>query len=122
MSWANWIPGRLGTGYRKLPLARGARWDLYLLDFPPGAYAPPHVDRLEGRRHVRVNLRLWGADTFHEIPWGAERVAAMLRGRRAFGFFLGPLAVFRADFTHAVTPSARRRVVLSLGLSVPGSP
>ncbi len=27
-----WQPGRQGTGYRKLLLAQGRRWDLYVLD------------------------------------------------------------------------------------------
>jgi len=98
-----WQAGRQGTGYRKLPLAQGKRWDLYVIDYPPGTSIPTHVDAVPGRRHWRANLVLWGERTF--------RGDAVVR--------LGPLVVFRPDVApHAVDRVARRRVVLSFGLAL----
>jgi len=98
-----WQPGRQGTGYRKLLVAKGRRWDLYVLDYPVGTSIPTHVDPVPGRRHWRVNLRIWGDDVF-------EGDAAL---------HLGPLVVFRPDVTpHSVTKVGRRRVVLSFGVAV----
>jgi hypothetical protein len=98
-----WQPGRQGTGYRKLLVAHGRRWDLYLLDYPVGAFVPEHVDPVPGRHHWRANLVLWGERAFQG--------EAVLR--------LGPLVVFRPDVTpHAVSTVGRRRVVLSFGLAL----
>src|SRR5258708_15512001 len=52
-----WEAGRQGTGYRKLRLGRGRRWDLYLIDYPPGTSIPEHVDPVPGRRHWRGEPR-----------------------------------------------------------------
>jgi len=96
----SWQPGRQGTGYSKLLLHQGRRWDLYLLRYPPGASVPPHRDPLPGREHWRANLLLWGEDVFRGDAW--------LR--------LPRLVVFRPDVTeHEVAPVARLRLVLSLG-------
>jgi hypothetical protein len=98
-----WTPGRQGTGYRKLLLAQGRRFDLYVIDYPPGTSVPTHVDPVPGRRHWRANLRLWGDDAFDGD--------AVVR--------FGRLVVFRPDVTpHAVSTVRRRRVVLSLGLAL----
>jgi len=98
-----WQPGRQGTGYRKLLLAQGGRWDLYVLDYPPGTSIPTHVDAVPGRRHWRANLVLCGERSFQG--------AAALR--------IGPLVVFRPDVTpHSVEQVTRRRVVLSFGVAV----
>jgi hypothetical protein len=98
-----WQPGRQGTGYRKLLLAQGRRWDLYVLDYPRGTSIPTHVDPVPGRRHWRANLVLWGERSFQG--------AAVLR--------IGPLVVFRPDVTpHAVEQVTRRRVVLSFGVAL----
>ena len=98
-----WQPGRQGTGYRKLLLAQGQRWDLYVLDYPPGTSIPTHTDPVPGRRHWRVNLRVWGQDAFEGD--------AVLR--------VGPLVVFRSDvMPHGVSTVHRRRVLVSFGLAV----
>jgi len=101
-----WQQGRQGTGYRKLLLARSKRFrfDLYVIDYPPGTSIPEHTDPVVGRRHWRANLRLWGSDAFVG----------------AAAFRLGPLIVFRPDITpHAVRDvGRRRRVVLSLGVAI----
>jgi hypothetical protein len=98
-----WQPGRQGTGYRKLLIARGRRWDLYILDYPVGTSIPKHVDPVPGRKHWRTNFVLRGESAFEGD--------AVLR--------VGPLVVFRPDVTtHAVTTVARRRIVLSFGLAI----
>lgn len=103
MTLPHWQPGRQGTGYRKLLLAHGARWDLHVLHYPPGSGTPMHRDPVPGWRHWRANLRLWGEDAYHG---GAS-------------FRLGPLIVFRPDREpHCVREVARARVVLSFGVAV----
>ena len=98
-----WQPGRQGTGYRKLRIAQGRRWDLYVLDYPPGTSIPTHTDPVPCRRHWRANLVVWGERAFEGD--------AVLR--------VGPLVVFRPDVTpHAVTTVGRRRVVLSFGVAL----
>jgi hypothetical protein len=98
-----WQPGRQGTGYRKLLVAQGARWDLYVLDYPPGTSIPTHGDPVPGRKHWRANLVLWGQEAFEGN--------AVVR--------VGPLVVFRPDVTpHAMRSVVRRRVVLSLGVAI----
>ncbi len=95
-----WERGRQGTGYFKLDLARGRRWDLYLLRYPPGSRVPPHRDPVPGKEHWRANLLLWGEDTFE--------------GRAIFR--LPRLVVFRPDITeHEVRAVSRLRLVLSMG-------
>ena len=101
-----WEKGRQGTGYRKLLLARGHRWDAWLLDYPVGVEVPEHTDGVSEGRHWRLNIRLFGEDTF------AGR-AVFRRGR---------FVLFRPDvMPHAVKPVKRRRMVLSFGF-VEGAP
>ncbi len=96
-----WEQGRQGTGYRKLRLARGGCWDLYIIDYPVGTSIPKHTDPVPGRRHWRANLRLLGEDTF--------------QGESCFRF--GPLIIFRPDIMpHAVEAVHRRRILVSFGL------
>ena len=98
-----WEAGRQGTGYRKLLLGQGRRWDLYLIDYPPGTSIPKHVDPVPGRRHWRANLRLAGEDAFDGD--------AVLR--------LGRLVLFRPDvMPHGVTTVRRRRLLLSFGVAI----
>jgi hypothetical protein len=99
-----WQQGRQGTRYRKLLLAHGRSWDLYVIDIAAGTSIPTHVDRVSGRRHWRMNLRLLGDDGF--------------RGKAALR--LGPLVVFRPDITpHSMDKVARRVVLLSCGFARP---
>jgi hypothetical protein len=98
-----WQRGRQGTGYRKLLLAEGKRWDLYVIDYPRGTSIPTHVDPVPGRRHWRANLVLWG-----ERAYEGDVVMR-----------LGPLVVFRPDvMPHGVATVSRRRLVLSLGVAL----
>jgi hypothetical protein len=98
-----WEAGRRGTGYRKLRLGQGRRWDLYVIDYPAGTSIPTHVDPVPGREHWRGNLRLWGEDAFEGD--------AVLR--------VGRLVVFRPDVVpHAVSTVRRRRVLISFGVAI----
>lgn len=98
-----WQPGRQGTGYRKLAVAQGRHWDLYILDYPPGTAIPTHTDPVPGRDHWRANVVVWGERSFEGD--------AVLR--------LGPLVVFRPDvMPHSVARVTRRRVVVSFGVAV----
>jgi hypothetical protein len=110
--WLRWEPGRLGSGYRKMLLARWERArlglldvDAWLLDYPPGSSIPPHLDTVPLARHFRVNVIL--------RTGGARYVGRSL-------FRLGErLVLFRPDrMTHSVEPCARRRLVLSVGWAV----
>jgi hypothetical protein len=99
-----WESGRQGTGYRKLLLLGGHRWDLWLLDYPAGSHVPDHVDEVEDLSHYRMNVRLFGQDSFEaDDRW-------VLRA--------GRLVFFRPDVArHSVRKVDRRRMVLSLGFT-----
>ena len=102
-----WEMGRQGTGYRKLVLGKGRLWDAHLIDYPPGVGIPEHVDTLPDRRHLRINAAI--------MRGGSQVVSrdVVLRlGQR--------LVVFWSDRPHAVMAGTARRIVLSIGLSLPG--
>ena len=102
---SRWLPGRQGTGYRKLLLGQGARWDAWIIDYPPGHGIPSHVDLVPGRRHLRLNFAL--------LTGGARLVAA------APAFRIGEhFVAFWSDRSHRVEPGDGRRVVLSVGFSL----
>lgn len=104
-----WQQGRQGTGYRKLLLARGRRFDLWLLHFPTGSHVPEHRDAVTRGRHVRVNLVLRQAASGGEFRC-AQPIVDWSR-----------LKVFRSDLCeHAVTRIKRgNRWVLSFGVKLP---
>ena len=103
MKLPRWQQGRQGTGYRKLLLATGRRWDLYLIDYPPGSSVPVHADPVAGHRHWRANIVLMG--DVHAFAGTSV-------------FRVGRLIVFRPDIMpHAVAQVSRRRVVLSFGVA-----
>ena len=55
-----WSFGRQGSGYRILPLWRGLGCDGYIIHIPAGVAIAPHKDKVEGRRHFRLNVDLKG--------------------------------------------------------------
>ena len=55
-----WQEGRQKTGYLKLKLVGFKNVDAYILKYPVGSYIPPHTDPVEGKRHYRLNIVLWG--------------------------------------------------------------
>lgn len=99
-----WSPGRQGTGYRKLPIARGKTWDVYVIDYPAGSSVPTHRDPVEGKRHYRLNVVVRGSlDAFYIAGDGC----AWRRGR---------ITLFRPDTVfHGVWPVRSRRIVISIG-------
>lgn len=104
MKIPRWEPGRQGTGYRKLRLLSGRRFDVHLIDYPKGTSIPWHSDQLEGRRHLRANLA---------VPGGAR-----LLSHRSIVKLGEVLNVFWSDAPHAVTKTTKRRLVLSIGVAV----
>lgn len=84
--------------------SKGRRSDVWLLDYPPGAGIPEHVDPIANRRHLRINAAL--------LTGGSRLIAdsSILR--------LGRLAVFWSDRPHRVTRGTGRRVVLSIGVAL----
>ncbi len=102
----DWQSGRLGTGYKKLKLARGSFWDAWLLHFPKGSFVPPHTDPVKGKKLYRLNILLFGQDNFR--PKSMRNV-----------YRLGPFTLFRADLVkHHVSTTDRARFVLSIGVAL----
>jgi len=95
-----WISGRQGTGYRKLLLWQGNRWDCYLVDYPPHTHIPTHTDPVLGKKHYRLNILLWGEDAFRGTTLFASK----------------HLKLFHPDISpHSVEEVSRRRLILSIG-------
>lgn len=98
-----WEAGRQGTGYYKLCIWKGKRSDVYLIDYPIGSYIPTHVDKVEGRKHYRINILLCGDDNFIG--------SAILSMKR--------MKVFRPDImVHSVGLNVKRRLVFSIGWAI----
>jgi len=62
-----WVPGRLGSGYFKFPLASaslfGYGFDSFILKMPEGSVIKKHIDpAIFGKRHFRVNFIFRHAD------------------------------------------------------------
>lgn len=100
-----WKSGRQGTGYYLYYLATGKNWDLLFIKYPAGSYIVKHQDQLPGKKHYRLNILLWGKQTF-----------------RAYGPCIvnwGPFVLFRSDTTpHEVLKNERLRLVLSFGIAL----
>jgi hypothetical protein len=106
----NWIPGRQGGGYLKLPLFRFWRFDCYLIKYPTGASVQFHTDHAHGCRHYRLNIMLRRpkrGGAFH------------MRGKPLLEFWR--VRLFRPDLcAHSVeTVLEGVRLVLSFGWARP---
>ncbi len=103
------IPGRQGTGYLKRALLEWKGLDAWILTFPEGSRVPPHVDRIPGRAHFRLNIVL------QEAAVGGQFICAdpIFASRR--------VAFFRSDKSvHCVSRILRgERKVLSSGFAPP---
>lgn len=103
MKLFNWQVGRQGTGYRKLKLAQGKCWDLWIIDYPSGTHIPVHTDPVPNKKHWRANLCILGEDCFEGD----------------YTFKIGPLVIFRPDIMpHSVKITTRRRIVISFGIAL----
>ena len=120
-----WLPGRQGTGYDKLPLRERladhpavlrARtvlvphedlWDVYVIRYLDGAHVPDHVDAAEaGKRHLRINAILGAPKSGGELRIGGVLVELSI----------GDAVLFEPDReVHHVTPVVGTRVVFSVG-------
>lgn len=136
----NWAPGRQGTGYQKLDIRRmtscremhafayeavewmvgedsfedvwdRGEWDLYMIRYPAGSYAPPHKDPApHSQRHRRVNaLVSSGASSQFWLEWAGELVQPALDPGDAVMFY-------PSEVTHGVQPSIVDRLVISCGV------
>lgn len=104
-----WEMGRQGTGYHKLVLGHGRRWDAHLIAYPPGVGIPTHIDQLPKRRHLRLNVTL--------LRGGSRLLTNDVL------FHIGQrLVMFWSDRPHSVTAGSGSRIVLSVGLSLPRNP
>ena len=103
-----WERGRQASGYDKLLLVEGRRFDAYLLRFPTGSHVPLHRDPVDGAGHLRLNLILIPARRGGEF----ECEDAIVDRPR--------IKLFRSDrCAHAVTRvEAGTRWVLSFGFAV----
>lgn len=62
MKWLSWEDGRQGTGYKKMLLLASPfffKFDTYLIYYPVGTKIPPHTDKVEGKKHYRLNMILF---------------------------------------------------------------
>ena len=92
----------------RLALARGIGilgFDVWILDYPPGASVPSHLDPVPLARHFRLNVILQTGGTRY-------------RGKSLWR--LGERVVFfRPDrMVHEVEPCKKRRRVVSVGWAV----
>lgn len=62
MKFFRWQPGRSAAteNIRKFPIWSCFGFDVYLLKFPKGQLVSTHLDPVEGKKHHRFNLTLWG--------------------------------------------------------------
>lgn len=95
-----WEQGRQGTGYSKFIFWKFDTFDCYLLKYAAENYIPPHTDPVPNHRHYRINILLWGEDTF--------------RGETIFS--TRRIKFFRPDISiHSVERVSSSRLVFSIG-------
>lgn len=113
-AWLRWMPGRQGTGYAKLLLARSRwpiRFDAYLLRYRMCAYLPLHTDPVEGHRHYRLNITLRDTDVGGNLLLTLPPIYQSRSGR---------VVLFRSDTPHMLsTVLGGPRLVLSIGVALP---
>lgn len=105
-----WKPGRQNSGYFKLKLFE-ISWpigiDLYLLKFEDCARVPVHKDKVENKRHFRINLTLKKS-----CSGGYFYCEHMI-------FKFSRLVLFRPDINyHGLTTVNGKLIILSLGVAV----
>jgi hypothetical protein len=95
-----WQKGKQGTGYFKLPIIELSFFDFWIIDYPINSFIPTHTDPIPGKKHYRLNIRLYGEDGFV--------------GKNIFK--LWRVYFFRPDLEpHSVEAVKTRRILLSFG-------
>lgn len=114
MGRLKFVNGRQGTGYLKMKLLEWKFFDLWILKYPPGSEITPHTDKVDGKKHWRVNFTLWKPDsggrlTFHLNKYNEEHY-----------YSFGRLKIFRSDLiTHSIDKiESGTRYVLSFGFVI----
>ena len=97
-----WEEGRQGTGYLKKKLFQTNSTDCWLIKYPPNSYIPPHTDKVDNKKHYRLNIVLSGNGTFE-----TQKVI--------FNFF-NRVIFFRPDVNeHSMKNGEKTRLVFSFG-------
>lgn len=96
-----WIPGRQGTGYFKFKIFSFICVDAYILKYPTNAFISYHYDKVPGKKHYRLNIRL---------PFGVGG-HLRIRGRNSN---LHEIALFRPDIDEHKVTKVRKGTVYAL--------
>ena len=97
-----WQKGRQKGQYEKLKLFSFICIDCYLIRYKPGYQLPMHIDKVEGKKHYRLNILLKGEDAY---------VGEYL-------FKIGRVVCFRSDLLHGTTKLTKKRMLLSFGWAI----
>ncbi len=102
-----WQYGRQRSGYRVFCFWNWLSCDGYIIHIPPGTTILPHTDVVDGKRHFRLNIDLWGR-------------CRMLIDKHLWQFWR--FTLFRPDvYRHSVLPSTQSVWLLSLGTAIKGN-
>lgn len=98
-----WEYGRQGTGYLKKKLFENSFLDCWLIKYPPNTTIPPHTDKVEGKKHFRLNIVVKGYAKFESDTPPIFNL-------------LNRIIFFRPDINkHWVNNKQKERIILSLG-------
>jgi len=98
-----WKRGRQGTGYFKKNIFHSNFCDLLWIFYPKETFIPTHQDKIDGKKHFRLNIRMYGPDSYH--------------GNYLFKW--KRIVLFRPDIMpYSVERVAEKRLILSFGLAI----
>ena len=102
-----WESGRQDATSSIKKLKIWSRWntDCYLLKFPKGCEVDNHTDPVEGKRHYRLNITIYGKWNFFKGIYGH------IRSMGSFDFF-------RPDIIEHSANVIEDTMVISFGLSI----
>ena len=99
-----WKKGRQHTGYDVFTLWSKFNVDMHIIRYNDGNYIPPHTDKVEGKRHYRINVVL------KKPVNGGQYVGDSIWNWKNRVIF------FRPDIhEHSITACTGGRLVLSVG-------
>lgn len=107
----NWSKGLFGKNYKKLQIFTLPFCDLYIMKIDEGGYINAHFDKIEGKKHIRLDFILF--DT-------AEGGSFEFSRKKGKNFTLWRLVVFRADeVLHWFTPvKGGSKTIVSFGIFI----